>query len=56
MTDTAPQASGYDAAGPDASDDAALITRSLRTPECFGALFDRHAPAISRYKIGRAHV
>ena len=49
MTDTAPQASGYDAAGPDASDDAALITRSLRTPECFGALFDRHAPAISRY-------
>src|SRR5262249_51576104 len=49
MTDTAPQASGYDAAGPDASDDAALITPSLHTPDCFGALFDRHAPAISRY-------
>jgi RNA polymerase sigma factor (sigma-70 family) len=49
MTDTAPQASRYDAAGPDASDDAALITRSLCAPECFGALFDRHAPAISRY-------
>ena len=49
MTDTAPHASGHGAAGPDASDDAALITRSLRAPECFGALFDRHAPAISRY-------
>src|SRR5262249_57879980 len=49
MKDTAPQASRYDAAGPDASDDAALIRRSLRTPDCFGALFDRHAPAISRY-------
>ena len=48
MTDTAPRA-GYGAAGPDASDDAALIMRSLRAPECFGALFDRHAPAISRY-------
>ena len=34
MTDTAPRA-GYGAAGPDASDDAALIMRSLRAPECF---------------------
>jgi RNA polymerase sigma-70 factor (ECF subfamily) len=25
------------------------VTRSLRAPECFGALFDRHTPAISRY-------
>jgi RNA polymerase sigma factor (sigma-70 family) len=49
MTDTVPQASGYGAAGPGASDDAALITRSLCAPECFGVLFDRHAPAISRY-------
>ncbi|HEV2372438.1 MAG TPA: RNA polymerase sigma factor [Streptosporangiaceae bacterium] len=29
--------------------DATLIARSIRAPECFGALFDRHAPAISRY-------
>jgi RNA polymerase sigma-70 factor (ECF subfamily) len=35
--------------GVDDLDDAALIARSLHAPECFGALFDRHAPAISRY-------
>ena len=49
MTDTAPKAPGYGAAGPDADDDAALITRSLSAPECFGALFDRHASAIGWY-------
>jgi RNA polymerase sigma-70 factor, ECF subfamily len=47
MDDTARQAAGH--AGADAGDDATLIARSLRAPECFGALFDRHAPAISRY-------
>ncbi|MFE9103871.1 RNA polymerase sigma factor [Actinomadura geliboluensis] len=30
-------------------DDAALIERSLREPEVFAALYDRHAPAVHRY-------
>ncbi len=47
MSDTARQAAGH--ADADADDDATLIARSLHAPECFGALFDRHAPAISRY-------
>jgi RNA polymerase sigma-70 factor, ECF subfamily len=37
-------------------DDAALIAQSLRAPECFGMLFDRHAAAIYRYiarRLGR---
>lgn len=37
-------------------DDAALIAQSLHAPECFGVLFDRHAPAIYRYlarRLGR---
>jgi RNA polymerase sigma-70 factor (ECF subfamily) len=33
----------------EACDDAALIARSLRAPESFGLLFDRHAAAIGRY-------
>ncbi len=45
MSDTAWQA----ARRADASDDATLIARSLEVPEFFGALFDRHAPAINRY-------
>jgi len=41
-------------AGPDGfraydGDDAAVIARSVRSPECFGAVFHRHAPAIYRY-------
>ncbi|HEV2372436.1 MAG TPA: RNA polymerase sigma factor [Streptosporangiaceae bacterium] len=48
MTDTRRPAIS-DGADPGVGDDAALITRSLHTPEYFGALFDRHAPAISRY-------
>lgn len=36
-----------------ACDDAALIAESLRTPERFGVLFDRHAPAIHRYAVRR---
>ena len=49
MRDTARQAADPADAGPDAGDDAALIARSLHAPECFGVLFDRHAPAIGRY-------
>ncbi len=45
MSDIARQAAGH----ADADDDATLIAQSLHAPECFGALFDRHAPAISRY-------
>jgi RNA polymerase sigma factor (sigma-70 family) len=47
MSDTAQRADGP--ARSDAGGDAAVIERSLRAPECFGALFDRHAPAIHRY-------
>src|SRR5579859_3940107 len=49
MGDMARQAAGPAGAGPVTSDDAALIARSLQAPECFGVLFDRHAPAIGRY-------
>ena len=48
MTNTGRHAAGADA-DLDAGDDAALIARSLHAPECFGVLFDRHAPAIGRY-------
>jgi RNA polymerase sigma factor (sigma-70 family) len=37
----------------DGADDAVLITESLRVPERFGVLFDRHAPAIYRYTARR---
>ncbi|MEP7022882.1 MAG: sigma factor, partial [Actinomycetota bacterium] len=40
----------------EADDDATLITGSLRAPERFGVLFDRHAPVIYRYiarRLGR---
>jgi RNA polymerase sigma factor (sigma-70 family) len=53
MSDTAWQAAGSADAGPPAGDDAALIARSLRAPERFGVLFDRHAPAIGRYVARR---
>jgi RNA polymerase sigma-70 factor, ECF subfamily len=43
--------------GPEVSDDdAAVIGRSLRDPEAFAVLFDRHAPYIHRYvarRLGR---
>ncbi len=41
---------------PGGGDDAALISRSLGTPERFAAIFDRHAPAIHSYvarRLGR---
>src|SRR5450759_3339745 len=37
----------------DGEDDAALIARSIGTPDCFAVLFDRHAPAIYRYVARR---
>ncbi|MCX4764183.1 sigma-70 family RNA polymerase sigma factor [Streptomyces sp. NBC_01275] len=36
-----------------AQPDAVLIAASLDEPECFAALFDRHAPAIHRYVARR---
>ena len=44
-----PDSSGADGSHTGGGDDAAVIARSLRSPECFGAIFDRHAPAIYRY-------
>jgi RNA polymerase sigma factor (sigma-70 family) len=34
-------------------DDATLIAQSIRAPECFALLFDRHAPAIHSYVARR---
>lgn len=42
-----------DSAALRACDDATLIAQSLRAPERFGVLFDRHAPAIFRYVARR---
>jgi len=50
-TRTAATADGCAAGGAD--DDATLIAESLRVPERFGVLFDRHAPAIYRYTARR---
>jgi RNA polymerase sigma-70 factor (ECF subfamily) len=36
-------------AEPDAASDAVLIARSISEPDCFAALFDRHAPLLYRY-------
>jgi RNA polymerase sigma-70 factor (ECF subfamily) len=47
MSDMAPSVDAPARSGPEG--DADVIGRSLRAPECFGALFDRHAPAIYRY-------
>jgi hypothetical protein len=48
MSDTARRALGPPGAGPDVGDDAAVIAQSLHAPECFGVLFDRHAPTHCR--------
>lgn len=50
--DSAEAVAGGCAATP-ASDDATLIAQSAQVPECFGALFDRHAPSIYRYVVRR---
>lgn len=55
MSDSASRLAA-DHLSPDAVDDAVLISRSRRTPECFALLFDRHAPALYRYvarRLGR---
>ena len=54
MSEAAHRTAGPDGSRADDSragggDDAAVIARSLRSPECFGGIFDRHAPAIYRY-------
>ncbi|QKW34234.1 sigma-70 family RNA polymerase sigma factor [Actinomadura sp. NAK00032] len=41
--------SSRDAPAAPALDDAGLIERSLREPEVFATLYDRHAPAVHRY-------
>ncbi|SNT47960.1 RNA polymerase sigma-70 factor, ECF subfamily [Asanoa hainanensis] len=38
---------------PEPADDAGVIERSLRIPEQFGVIFDRHAPYIHRYLARR---
>jgi len=38
---------------PETLDDSTLIGRSLNDPECFAALFDRHADEIHRYAARR---
>src|SRR5712691_769317 len=62
MRDVSPEFTGQSAAGADMDgewdvpDDAALIRQSVRAPECFAALFDRHARAIHGYiarRLGR---
>lgn len=49
MSEAAQRTAGADGSRADGGDDAAVIARSLRSPECFGILFQRHAPAIYRY-------
>ena len=39
--------------GWDVCDDATLIAQSIRAPECFALLFDRHGPAIHSYVARR---
>jgi RNA polymerase sigma-70 factor (ECF subfamily) len=39
--------------GGDQDGDAALIAKSIATPECFALLFERHGPAIHRYVARR---
>ena len=49
MSEAAHRTAGPDGSRADGGDDAAVIALSLRSPECFGAIFHRHAPAIYRY-------
>lgn len=59
MTDSPsrPPTQGAAADGTDSvAGDTSLIAASLKEPECFAALFDRHAPAIHQYvsrRLGR---
>jgi len=49
MSEAAHRTAGADGSRADGGDDAAVIARSLHSPECFGTIFHRHAPAIYRY-------
>jgi RNA polymerase sigma factor (sigma-70 family) len=49
MSEAAHRTAGPDGSPADGGDDAAVIAHSLRSPECFGTIFHRHAPAIYRY-------
>ena len=49
MTEAAHRTAGPDDSPADGCDDAAVIARSVRSPECFGTIFHRHAPVIYRY-------
>jgi DNA-directed RNA polymerase specialized sigma24 family protein len=49
MSEAAHLMTGADGCRADGRDDAAVIGCSVRSPECFGAIFYRHGPAIYRY-------
>ena len=49
MSEAAYLMAGADCGRADGGDDAAVITCSVRSPECFGTIFRRHGPAIFRY-------
>jgi RNA polymerase sigma factor (sigma-70 family) len=49
MSKAAQVMAGGDGSRADGGDDSAVIARSVRSPECFGTIFHRHAPAIYRY-------
>ena len=49
MSEGAHLVAGADCGLSDGRDDAAVIACSVRSPECFGAIFHRHGPAIYRY-------
>jgi RNA polymerase sigma factor (sigma-70 family) len=49
MSEAAHLMAGSDGCRADGRDDAAVIACSVRSPECFGTIFDRHGPAIYRY-------
>jgi RNA polymerase sigma factor (sigma-70 family) len=53
MSDAAQQVTARDSPVHEDGGDAALIARSIGTPDCFAGLFDRHAPAIYRYVARR---
>lgn len=48
MSEAVYRTAGQDGAPDHGGDDAAVITRSLDSPECFGTIFHRHAPAADR--------
>lgn len=48
-----PEPSPPGSGSPAAGDDSAIIQQSWREPECFAALFRRHAPALARYVTRR---